>query len=167
MSYCLREPTKAILADAPTLRQIATERGHGEAAYYIQTLLTAVFGLSNAKDPTTASTLRFAADSFAATFAPYKVTEILTFFGMYRAGYFNESYSTFDTRQIGIAFRKFLDYRREILDKEERRKAVEDIDARRFTPPAGYTSLTWYLHLKDLADHGDAEAAKQLKPPTQ
>lgn len=46
---------------------------------------------------------------------------------------------------------------------EERRKAEERREKDRFTPPEGYTSLTWYQEVKRRAAAGDAEAQEMLR----
>ena len=52
---------------------------------------------------------------------------------------------------------------REAEAAEERRKAEEQREKDRFTPPEGYTSLTWYQEIKRRAANGDAEAQEMLR----
>ena len=45
-------------------------------------------------------------------------------------------------------------------------KTIQDeIERRRFIPPQGYTSLSWYNELRKRAESGDEEAIKILTPP--
>ena len=62
-------------------------------------------------------------------------------------------------------FREFVKERNIELDRITREKQREDMELRRFTPPEGYTSRSWYMELKRRAAGGDPEAIRQLSPP--
>ena len=52
------------------------------------------------------------------------------------------------------------------LAAEERERAEERREKDRFTPPPGYTSLSWYREIKRRAEAGDPEAARMLSGKT-
>ena len=88
----------------------------------------------------------------------------MLFFARYKAGKYDNSYSSFDAKRIGNAFfSEFTKERNRELDKIHREKAQKEIEKRRFTPPEGYTSWTWYKELKRRASEGDKEAIAMLK----
>lgn len=87
----------------------------------------------------------------------------MLFFARYKAGRYDNSYSTFDTRRIGNAFfREFLPARQIELDRIIKQEKNQRIETQRFTPPQGYTSLSWYQELRQRADNGDTEALHLL-----
>ena len=105
-------------------------------------------------------------DSFVSVVDGFKLSELMLFFARYKAGCYDNSFSTFDTKRIGNAFRKeFIPERNRELDRAERKRQMEAVERRRFVPPAGYSSLSWYRHVKKLADAGDEEAIALLKSP--
>ena len=71
-------------------------------------------------------------------------------------------------RKLAEAERKAADRHREQATRDaqaadERRKAEERQEKERFTPPPGYTSLTWYREVKRRAAAGDAQAQQMLR----
>lgn len=166
LPYVLAHPSEAYAADCPTLARVISVQGEAVGSVWVQEQLTVVFGLSANRDTAMADSLHFAAETLAAAFAPFKLTELMLFFARYRAGRYDKSYSTFDPRRIGLAFHKeFLPERAGEQGIVERHRQQEEIEQRRFTPPEGFTSLSWYQHLKQLAAKGDKEAAAALRPP--
>ena len=87
----------------------------------------------------------------------------MLFFARYKAGKYDNSYSTFDAKRIGNAFfHEFVKERNNELDRITREKTQHDIEERRFIPPVGYTSFSWYQELKRRAAEGDEDAMKIL-----
>ena len=76
------------------------------------------------------------------------------------------NYSILRGKSIGNAFfKEFLKERAHEIDRVERTRIQQQIEERRFTPPEGYTSFSWYQELKRRAAQGDTEAAAQLEKP--
>lgn len=95
----------------------------------------------------------------------YKLTELMLFFARYKAGKYDNSFSSFDARRIGNAFfKEFVPERNYELDAIHRRTVQEEIEKRRFVPPEGYSSLTLYNELKRRAESGDTEARRMISP---
>jgi hypothetical protein len=87
----------------------------------------------------------------------------MLFFARYKAGKYDNSYASFDARRIGNAFfNEFRKERNNELDKINRERMQKEIEERRFTPPQGYSSYSWYQELRRRADEGDEEAIKIL-----
>ena len=108
--------------------------------------------------------IRLFAASFAKETSIFKLSELMLFFARYKAGKYDNSYYSFDTRRIGNAFfKEFLPERQRELDRITKEEEQRKIEERRFTPPEGYSSLSWYNHLKERASKGDQEAIKQLQ----
>ena len=71
-----------------------------------------------------------------------------------------------DAKRIGNAFfKEVLKERAHEIDRVERTRIQQQIEERRFTPPEGYTSFSWYQELKRRAAQGDTEAVAQLEKP--
>lgn len=86
----------------------------------------------------------------------------MLFFARYKAGKYDNSFASFDARRIGNAFfKEFRSERNYELDAINRKRIQNEIENRRFTPPEGYSSLSWYNELKRRAESGDAES-KQI-----
>jgi hypothetical protein len=161
--YAMRNPQKAYDADCPTLASYDIVYGEKAAIDWIHIQILALFASSNCKDVGIADGIRLFAHSFAREAAPYKLSELMLFFGRYRAGRYDNSYASFDSKRIGNAFFfEFLKERSYEIDKVEREKKQIEIEKRKFTPPHGYTSLSWYQELKRRASNGDEEAIEVL-----
>lgn len=160
----LNYPLTAYVADVPLLGDL-NETVPGAARLWIKTQVLALFFTSEARDKSTVDGIDFFAGCFAPEVYNYKLTELMLFFSRYKAGRYDNSYATFDSRRIGHAFfKEFLPERRAEMERMERRQANERKEAERWTPPEGYTSLTWYQECKRRAAAGDEEI---LKPPKQ
>lgn len=87
----------------------------------------------------------------------------MLFFARYKAGKYDNSYASFDAKRIGNAFfSEFIKERNRELDRITREQVQSEIEERRFTPPEGYTSFSWYQELKRRASEGDTEAIRIL-----
>ena len=154
------------MAECPTLMQYDALYGEGASAYWVETQVTALFGASPTRETGLADGIRIFSAAFAAEVRTFKLSELMLFFARYKAGRYDNSYSAFDSRRIGNAFfREFVKERNIELDRITREKQREDMELRRFTPPEGYTSRSWYMELKRRAAGGDPEAIRQLSPP--
>jgi hypothetical protein len=155
-------PTSAYVSDAPTLGDLEKTR-EGAARLWLKTQMLALFFASEARDKNTVNGIDLFIGCIASDLYGYKLTELMLFFARYKSGRYDNSYATFDSRRIGHAFfREFLPERRQELEKVQRTWEQRKVEARRWTPPKGYTSLSWYEHCKRLASEGDTEI---LKPP--
>lgn len=161
-------PEKAYTADCPTLAQYAITHGSQAPVRWLHIQLLALYGSSSNTDQGIADGIPLFAATFAREVRSYKLSEILLFFARYKAGRYDSSYYSFDTRRIGNAFfREFLPERQRELDHIMKDEEQRSIEARRFTPPEGYTSLSWYQELKQRASQGDQEAITLLTQPPQ
>ena len=149
--YTAQHPEKAYAAPCPTLGEMDGLYGVGTAANWIDLQVSALFGASSKADPALASGIGIFADTFAAEVRTYKLSELMLFFARYKAGVYDNSYATFDTRRIGNAFfKEFLPQRAQELAVLERRQATESYLKSRelpedYTVPEGYNPYTWYL----------------------
>lgn len=163
----VRQPERVYAARLrPTLSALAERLGPEGAAAWVAAQLAQVFVDTSSRTADAAEAIESFSRTFAAEAAPYSLPELLLFFGRYRAGRYDSGYAAFDTRRIGLAFhREFLPERRLELARACRAAEQAEIEARRFTPPEGHTSLSWYRLLKARAAAGDASAEAALRPP--
>jgi hypothetical protein len=151
------------MADCPTLVAYEQIYGEGVSADWIRIQVLTLFGASNCKDAGVADGIKLFSQSFAQEVKTYKLSELMLFFARYKAGKYDNSYASFDARRIGNAFfNEFRKERNNELDKINRERMQKEIEDRRFTPPEGYSSYSWYLELKKRAINGDAEAKSLL-----
>ena len=161
--YAPANPDKAYMASCPTLAAYDRLFGEGCAEDWICTQTTVLFAASSSREKGLADGIRLFAAAFAGEVRQYKISELMLFFARYKAGKYDNSYASFDAKRIGNAFfKEFLKERVYEIDRCERAKIQQQIEDRRFTPPEGYTSYTWYQELKRRAQAGDQEAAAQL-----
>lgn len=150
------------MADCPSLMQYDALYGHGSSEYWIDIQVSGIFGASNSKEKGVADGIRIFCQSFASQVKAYKLSELMLFFARYKAGKYDNSFASFDARRIGNAFfKEFRSERNYELDAINRKRIQNEIENRRFTPPEGYSSLSWYNELKRRAESGDAES-KQI-----
>lgn len=149
--YALKKPYRAYMANCPTLSSYDMMYGEGASADWIYIQVMAIFGSSSNKDKEQVDAIGLFASSFAQEVKAYKLSELMLFFGRYKAGRYDNSYSTFDTKRIGNAFfKEFLPQRAAEIDVAEREKTTEESLKRRdlpegYTIPEGYNSYTWYV----------------------
>lgn len=156
-------PQTAYTADAPPLRFLERFSPEGPRIW-IKTQVLALFFSSNNADKNTVDSIDTFAGCLAADLAQYKLTELMLFFARYKSGRYDNSYASFDSRRIGHAFfKEFLPERRAEIERIMRRIEQERITQRAWSPPQGYTSLSWYEHCKKEAAMGNKAI---LKPPT-
>ena len=87
----------------------------------------------------------------------------MLFFARYKAGKYDNSYASFDAKRIGNAFfKEFVKERNIELDRITKEQTQKEIERRRFTPPEGYSSLSWNKELRRRASEGDVEALELL-----
>lgn len=155
---------RCVKANMPTLLQLAEIYGRGSSAKWIQIHMSAIFAESSARDAALADGIEDFSYILAAAAKNYKVSEMLAFFGLYRIGRYDDSYIAFDMRRIGVAFRRFEKEISYIRERHERERLRENREKSRFTPPEGYTALSWIKHVRELAESGDPWAISQLNP---
>ena len=164
--YALSHPDKAYLAECPTLLSYERTYGEGVSADWIRLQVLTLYGSSNSKDLGIADGIKLFAQSFAQEVKNFKLSELMLFFARYKAGKYDNSYASFDAKRIGNAFfSEFIKERNRELDRITREQVQSEIEERRFTPPEGYTSFSWYQELKRRASEGDTEAIKILSNP--
>ena len=129
-------------------------------------MVTGLFGASSSREKGNADGIHVFCEAFAAQVKGFKMSELMLFFARYKAGRYDNSYASFDARRIGNAFfKEFVKERNSELDTISRNAEQERIENRRFTPPEGYSSLSWYLEVKRRAESGDEKAARMLDSP--
>lgn len=162
--YTLNNAERAYMADCPTLQQYGELYGSQCPADWIRIQVIALFGTSSSRDKGVADGIRLFSEAFAAEVRQYKLSELMLFFARYRAGKYDNSYTSFDAKRIGNAFfKEFVKERVYEVDRAERTRLQQQIEDRRFTPPPGYTSLSWYRELQSRASTGDQEAIAMLQ----
>ena len=161
--YTANNPDKAYLADCPTLLQYGEVYGQDYPADWIHLQILALYGSSSNREKGVSDGIRLFSVAFAAEVRQYKLSELMLFFSRYKAGKYDNSYTSFDAKRIGNAFfKEFLKERVYEIDKAERARVQKEIDDRRFTPPEGYTSYSWYQELQRRASSGDEDAEREL-----
>lgn len=94
----------------------------GIARMWVDEQVTAMYLMSSSKENMRTPISLFASN-FSVVAAPYKLTELMLFFSRYAAGMYDNSYSTFNSRRIGVAFHsEFLPQREQALSRLERQK---------------------------------------------
>ncbi len=157
---------KAYSASCPTLGAYRNLYGEEAAVDWIHLQILALFGSSSSREAGLADGIRIFAQSFLSEVREFKLTEMLLFFSRYKAGRYDHSYATFDSRRIGNAFfKEFLVSRARELDLIERANVRQESEKKQFVPPQGYSSLGWYHEVKRRAANGDKEALLLLQPP--
>ena len=157
--YTLSNPDKAYAASCPTLAAYDRLYGEGCAEDWVCMQITVLFAASSSREKGLADGIRLFSSAFAAEVRQYKLSELMLFFARYKSGKYDNSYASFDAKE-------FLKERVHEIDRVERARVQQEIEDRRFTPPEGYTSFSWYQELKRRAAQGDTEAAAQLQNPS-
>lgn len=161
--YALSNPEKAYMAECPTMLAYEKLYGEGVSADWVYMQVLALYGSSGNKDKAVSDGILLFAQAFAQEVKTYKLSELMLFFARYKAGRYDNSYASFDAKRIGNAFfHEFIRERNNELDKITKEQTQKEIEERRFTPPEGHTSFSWYQELKRRASNGDVEAIKIL-----
>lgn len=164
--YAMNNVEKAYKAECPTIYDYSAKFGIEYAAMWIRSQVMALYGSSSNREKGVADGIKLFCNSFTSQVKGFKLSELMLFFARYKAGRYDNSFSSFDARRIGNAFfKEFVPERNSELDAINRRDEQERIERRRFTPPEGYNSLSLYNELKKRAESGDKEAAKLLYTP--
>lgn len=165
-SYALNNIERAYKAECPTIFDYVEKFGIEYAAMWIRSQVMALYGSSSNREKGIADGIKLFCDSFTAQVKGFKLSELMLFFARYKAGKYDNSFASFDARRIGNAFfKEFIPERNMELDSINRKTIQDEIERRRFIPPQGYTSLSWYNELRKRAESGDEEAIKILTPP--
>lgn len=164
--YTAQNPARAYLADCPTLGQYGELYGQDYPGDWIYLQILALYGASTNREKAVSDGIHLFSTAFAAEVRQYKLSELMLFFARYKAGKYDNSYASFDAKRIGNAFfKEFLKERVHEIDKAERARVQQEIERRRFTPPEGHSSYSWYQELKRRSSLGDPEAVSQLQNP--
>ena len=164
--YTAQNPERAYLADCPTLGQYGELYGQDYPGDWIYLQILALYGSSTSRDKGISDGIYLFSTAFAAEVRQYKLSELMLFFSRYKAGRYDNSYASFDAKRIGNAFfKEFLKERVHEIDRAERARVQQQIEQRRFTPPEGHSSYSWYQELRNRASLGDTEAAAMLLNP--
>lgn len=152
--YALTNPTKAYMASCPTLAKYDAIYGKGASSDWIYIQVLALYGSSSSRDKALVDGIGLFSATFAQEARTYKLSELMLFFARYKAGRYDNSYSSFDTKRIGNAFfKEFLPQRNAEMDAAIRYAEQEESMKRRELPegyiiPQGYNPYTWYLERK-------------------
>lgn len=162
--YVMGNVEKAYTSETPCLIHIEKMHGTDNMVHWVKGQILALFGSSTSDDKGIADGISLFAQSFAMQVKGFKLTELMLFFARYKSGKYDNSYTKFDARRIGNAFfKEFIPERNIELDRINSKRIQQEIEERRFTPPEGYTSLSWYEELKKRAANGDEEAKRMIK----
>lgn len=148
--YTLSNPERAYMAECPTLATYDQLYGEGSSTIWIHIQVTALYGASPSKDKELVNSISIFSETFAAEVRHYKLSELMLFFGRYKAGRYDNSYQSFDTKRIGNAFfKEFLLQRKSEIGMFIGYQQQEAALARRELPkgyviPDGYNPITWY-----------------------
>lgn len=104
--YTLNNPERAYMAECPTLLIYDKLYGEGSSTIWIHIHVTALYGASPSKDKELVNSIAIFSETFSAEVRLYKLSELMLFFGRYKAGRYDNSYQSFDTKRIGNAFLK-------------------------------------------------------------
>ena len=149
--------------DTPSVYDYADKFGIEFASLWIRAQILALYGSSSNKDPGIVDGIKLFCDAFTPKVKRFKLVHLMIFFANYKAGMYDNSFASFDARRIGNAFfDKFVPDLNLILDRIEKEKQRKEREERSFTPPPGYSSLSWYQELKRRAANGDQEAVEML-----
>lgn len=161
--YAISNPAKAYMAECPTMLDYGKLYGTHYPADWIYLQVLALYGASGNKEKGVADGIKLFAQSFAQEVKNFKLSELMLFFARYKAGKYDNSFASFDAKRIGNAFfSEFIKERNRELDRITREQTQAEIEQRRFTPPQGHTSFSWYQELKRRANEGDTEAIQIL-----
>lgn len=164
--YAMDNTEKAYKAECPTIYDYSEKFGIEYAVMWVRLQIMALYGSSPNKEKGVSDGIKLFCHSFTAQVKGFKLSELMLFFARYKAGRYDNSFASFDARRIGNAFfKEFIPERNSELDRINREEMQREIELRRFTPPKGYTSLSWYLELRRRAESGDEEAIRMLTPP--
>ena len=168
--YAAQNPAEAYAATCPALGEMDGLYGTGTAANWIDLQVSALFGASSKSDKALADGIGIFADTFAAEVRAYKLSELMLFFARYKAGVYDNSYATFDTRRIGNAFfKEFVPQRAQELATLERKARTDEYLKTRelpdgYTVPEGNNPYTWYL---ERVRRGEIKSYGNIKNQTQ
>lgn len=162
--YVMGNVEKAYTSETPCLIHIEQMHGADSMVHWIKGQILALFGSSTSDDKGIADGIFLFAQSFAMQVKVFKLTELMLFFARYKSGKYDNSFTKFDARRIGNAFfKEFIPERNIELDRINSKRIQQEIEERRFTPPEGYTSLSWYQEIKKRAENGDGEAKRMIE----
>lgn len=162
--YVMGNVEKAYTSETPCLIHIERMHGADSMVHWIKGQILALFGSSTSDDKGISEGISLFAQSFAMQVKGFKLTELMLFFARYKSGKYDNSFTKFDARRIGNAFfKEFIPERNMELDRINSKRIQHEIEKRRFTPPEGYTSLSWYEELKKRAENCDEEAKRMIE----
>ena len=164
--YTAQHPERAYEAECPNLMQLDAVYGKGSSVYWVESMITGIFGASSSREKGQADGIRVFCEVFAAQAKRFKLSELMLFFARYKAGKYDSSYAAFDSRRIGNAFfKEFIPERNREIDNMWHKNNVVNTERNLFVPPRGYTTLSWLQEVRRRAAAGDEEAKKLLTPP--
>lgn len=143
-AYAVANPERVYTArQRPTLGAVFEQLGREAAEAWVAVQLSQIFLTTGSRNMEAGEEINAFAHSFAAAAKPYTLPELQLFFGRYAAGRYDDSYSTFDARRVGMAFHnRFLPERAAEVDKYERLKAQRERERRRHKFPAGENAVS-------------------------
>lgn len=154
---------KVYFSEAPTLGTVTEAYGIDASIFWIKTQILSIDFYAGQKKEGDINAINELAKNIAYKHTGVKVTEFELFVALFKSGEYGFFFGSFDPIFLGAAFKKYQTTTRQIhLDKLEREKNQREIEARRFIPPEGYSSLSWYQELKKRANDGDKEAINIL-----
>lgn len=156
---------KVYESDAPTMGLVSEAYGRNAALDWINIQLHSIDLFTQVKNDLSESARKELAELILSHYGFLKLPEFMLFVARFKLGLYGKFYGSFDPIAFCEAIKKFRSDRNMELERIRLNSLKQETEAREFIPPDGYTSLSWYRELQEMARNGDADAIEQLKPP--
>lgn len=156
---------KTYSTKAPTIGEIANAYGFDAAILWVKTQILTIDFYNSTKKEAEEAAMNELSSLIAYRYRNMHLTEFILFIARFKLGLYGKFYGAFDPIALGEALNKHSRDTAREFERAERDRLQREIENRRFTPPDGYSSLSWYQELKKRAQTGDIEAIEALKKP--
>lgn len=156
---------KVYESDAPTMSLVSDAYGRCTALDWINIQLHSIDLFTQVKNDLSEGARKELAELILSHYGFLKLPEFMLFVARFKLGLYGKFYGSFDPIAFCEAIKKFRTDRNIELERIRLNALKQEVEAREFIPPDGYTSLSWYQELKERARNGDKNAIEELKPP--
>lgn len=156
---------KVYTSDAPTIGLVSEAYGRCSALDWINIQLHSIDLFTQVKNDLGENARKELAELILSHYGFLKLPEFMLFVARFKLGLYGKFYGSFDPIAFCEAIKKFRTDRNIELERIRINSLKQEVEAREFIPPDGYTSLSWYKELQERARNGDADAIEELKPP--
>lgn len=144
-----RDHTGCVMGEHPTLARIGRDYGQNTATAWLIPQLYDLSEYCGCRDKLQGKPLEQCAAVIVAEFYFLKVSEVMLFFHLFKAGHYGKFYGSVDPMVITCALRDFLHDRADIMARaEQERREREEREYREAHPPVSYEE---YLRRKEAA----------------